>query len=63
LTFAALIEFKGHSFKEERQGLNIGSCPFHEDTNPSLSVNPETNLWQCFGCGMGGDVIRFIETL
>ncbi|CAB1063451.1 DNA primase, phage associated [Olavius sp. associated proteobacterium Delta 1] len=39
----------------------FGLCPFHDDTNPSLSVNPSTNLWQCFGCGAGGDVIRFVK--
>ncbi|CAB1061816.1 DNA primase DnaG, partial [Olavius sp. associated proteobacterium Delta 1] len=41
----------------------FGLCPFHDDTNPSLSVNPNKNLWQCFGCGAGGDVIRFVELI
>lgn len=37
-----------------------GYCPFHEDKkNPSLSVTPSKRLWQCFGCGRGGDVIDF----
>ncbi len=41
-----------------------GFCPFHEDTkSPSLTVNPRENLWNCFGCGTGGDVIRFIELI
>jgi DNA primase len=38
-----------------------GLCPFHDDTNPSLFVNPRENLWNCFGCNKGGDNIRFIE--
>jgi DNA primase len=38
-----------------------GFCPFHEDTIPSFTVNPKENLWNCFGCGTGGDVIRFVE--
>ena len=56
----ALIESRGISLKENGKGYK-GLCPFHEDTNPSLSVTPSTNLWQCFGCGAGGDVIRFVE--
>ncbi len=55
-----LIESKGITLKKNGKGYT-GTCPFHEDKNPSLSVNPETNLWQCFGCGQGGDAIRFIE--
>jgi len=41
----------------------VGLCPFHEDTNPSLSVNTQKNLWQCFSCGTGGDIIRFVELM
>jgi DNA primase len=41
----------------------VGLCPFHEDTHPSLSVTPERGLFHCFACGMGGDVIRFVERL
>lgn len=44
------------------QGKNLfGCCPFHEDDKPSLSVNPEARLWQCFGCRAGGDVFKFLE--
>jgi DNA primase len=56
----ALIQSRGISLKRNGKGY-VGLCPFHEEKNPSLSVNPETNLWQCFGCGIGGDVIRFVE--
>ncbi|MBN1364242.1 MAG: hypothetical protein JW976_05485, partial [Syntrophaceae bacterium] len=38
-----------------------GLCPFHEDTNPSFSVNPIMNLWFCHSCNDGGDVIKFVE--
>jgi len=56
----ALIQSKGIPLKKNGKSY-FGLCPFHDDTNPSLSVNPITNLWQCFGCGKGGDVIRFVE--
>ncbi|MBU0708570.1 DNA primase [Patescibacteria group bacterium] len=42
----------GRSFK--------GSCPFHEETNPSFTVSPERQAWYCFGCNRGGDVISFL---
>jgi DNA primase catalytic core len=38
-----------------------GFCPFHEETTPSLTVNPKENLWNCFGCDKGGDNIRFVQ--
>ena len=38
-----------------------GFCPFHEDSTPSLTVNPKENLWNCFGCDKGGDNIRFVQ--
>ena len=37
-----------------------GLCPFHEERTPSFSVDPERGLYHCFGCGVGGDAIRFV---
>ncbi len=56
----ALVQSKGIELKKNGKSYH-GLCPFHEDTNPSLSINPDKNLWQCFGCGVAGDVIRFVE--
>jgi DNA primase len=38
-----------------------GLCPFHDERTPSFSVDPQEKLYHCFGCGVGGDVIRFVE--
>lgn len=46
------------------QGINItgkgyAECPWHDDADPSLSVNPETDEWKCFSCGRHGRFISF----
>jgi len=56
----ALVKAKGIELKKNGKGY-FGLCPFHADKNPSLSINPIKNLWQCFGCGAAGDAIRFVE--
>ena len=38
-----------------------GLCPFHDERTPSFSVDAERKLYHCFGCGEGGDAIRFVE--
>lgn len=37
-----------------------GNCPFHQEKTPSFVVNPNKNIFKCFGCGKGGDSVSFI---
>jgi len=39
----------------------MGLCPLHADHKPSFLVDPHKDLFYCYGCGRGGDVIRFAE--
>jgi len=41
-------------------GKFLGLCPFHNDSNPSMNVNPNMGIYKCFACGAGGDAFRFV---
>jgi len=62
LDIVAIINSYVPSLK--RSGRNyFGLCPFHKEKTPSFSVNPDLKLFKCFGCGEGGDVIKFISRI
>ena len=47
--------------KLKRRGSGqIGLCPFHNEKSPSFNVMPSKQIYKCFGCGEGGDAIKFI---
>ena len=43
------------------RGRLMGLCPLHAEQQPSFLVDPAKNLFYCYGCGRGGDLIRFVE--
>jgi DNA primase len=44
-----------------KRGENyVGLCPFHSEKTPSLNVNPDKQLFYCFGCGIGGNIFTFL---
>lgn len=44
-----------------KNGKNyVGVCPFHDDSNPSMFVSPDKQIFKCFACGVGGNVFNFV---
>lgn len=59
---ASLVAVVEESVRLQRRGRSlIGLCPFHKEKTPSFHVNPERGFYHCFGCGVSGDAIRFIQ--
>jgi DNA primase len=60
-----LLEYlQAHDWQPARalsRGRWMGLCPLHTDHKPSFLVDPNKSLFYCYGCGRGGDVIRFAE--
>jgi DNA primase len=60
-----LLEYlQAHGWQQARPigfGRLLGLCPLHADHQPSFLVDPHKNLFHCYGCRRGGDVIRFAE--
>ncbi|MBJ7353711.1 MAG: DNA primase [Thermoleophilaceae bacterium] len=57
-----IVDLVNHYTDLRRNGSQyMGRCPFHEDNSPSFSVNPHDKVYHCFGCGVGGDVFKFVQ--
>ncbi len=56
-----IVDLIGQYLTLKKRGRNfIGLCPFHQEKTPSFNVNPEKQIFHCFGCGKGGDVYAFL---
>lgn len=59
-----IIEIISQNVSLKKQGRNyVGLCPFHLEDTPSFTVSPEKQMFYCFGCQKGGNVIKFIMEL
>ena len=56
-----IVDVISESLILKKTGNNYwGLCPFHNEKTPSFCVNPQKQIYKCFGCGEGGDVFSFI---
>ena len=56
-----IVEVISEYLPLKRAGRNyLGLCPFHGEKTPSFSVSPERQIFNCFGCGVGGNVVDFV---
>ena len=56
-----IVDVVSSYVKLKKAGANyLGLCPFHNEKTPSFTVSPEKQLYKCFGCGAGGNVIGFV---
>jgi len=59
---ADIVQVVQDSVPLKRAGTSYkGLCPFHTEKTPSFHVNREKGFFHCFGCGTGGDVVKFVE--
>ncbi|MCX7771108.1 MAG: DNA primase [Proteobacteria bacterium] len=57
-----IVDYIGKYILLRKSGKNyVGLCPFHKEKTPSFTVSEEKQIFHCFGCGIGGDLIEFLS--
>jgi DNA primase len=57
-----IVDVVSEHLRLDKKGKElVGLCPFHTDHRPSLYVSPSKQIFKCFACGAGGDVLKFIQ--
>ncbi len=57
-----IVALVGEYLPLQRAGSKFKAlCPFHDDHNPSLELNPERQSYKCWSCGAGGDIFDFVQ--
>lgn len=59
-----IVEVIREYIQVKAAGANFQAlCPFHREKSPSFVISPDKQIWHCFGCGKGGDVLSFVQEI
>ena len=60
-----LVQIAGECVPDLKQksGKFMACCPFHKEKTPSFQIDADKQLWHCFGCGEGGNIVTFVEKI
>ena len=62
LKHADIVKVVSSYLTVTKKGRNfVAVCPFHDDTDPSLTISPEKQIFKCFVCGTSGNAISFVS--